>query len=218
MANPLAQILQGLPLPSGEQIQGFFDNPHNRSAMAQFGAQLLQPLPLGQTTGGSIGAALGSGLEARDRSQQRAEKRQDKEDAKNLAERRLAKRGSSTGAENRAFRAREKEKDRAFRREMADRKLSLTTLLRKERTTKRDQDRKAKFIADNMLAEPGATTEEKARSLAQKWDAANAAARPQKATPNITTLREQAFIALRQGANSEAVRQKFRALTGQELE
>lgn len=45
----------------------WFDQPEVKSGLLQFGIQALQPLPVGQTTGGALAGAVGAGMEARDR-------------------------------------------------------------------------------------------------------------------------------------------------------
>ncbi len=93
--NPLTSQQQGLgglveprasPPTSPEERQSFIQRwgdflvrPDVAAAMGQFGIQLLQPRPPGQTVGGQVGRALGGGLEAAGRAQE-AQRGFDKEE------------------------------------------------------------------------------------------------------------------------------------------
>lgn len=57
------------PAQAAGQWDDFLNRPGNRTALLQIGLQLMQPTPMGQTTGGQIGQAIGAGGEAVDRNE-----------------------------------------------------------------------------------------------------------------------------------------------------
>lgn len=62
----------------------WLSKPENRTALAQMGINLLQPMGIGQSVAGQIGSAVGSGLEARDRALQTTQELQDQASTREL--------------------------------------------------------------------------------------------------------------------------------------
>lgn len=78
-AQPPPGPNQGTGPGLADQWRGFLAEPSNRAFLIQTGLQMMQPVPVGQSTVGHIAASIGGGGEAAQNVQQGEERRQEKE-------------------------------------------------------------------------------------------------------------------------------------------